>query len=131
MSTLVSLHLALTRALHARDPLAVLQTEREQLTGSAQSAVDFILNHPRERDGFVISSLLVKKLRFELVYRGDNRLARWFDRDPAAFAAAFQEYQQSVVARECFARPAAAAFLQFLESRGLAGPALSSENETG
>ncbi|MBI3820391.1 MAG: hypothetical protein HY286_17000 [Planctomycetes bacterium] len=113
------LYHSLLRALLADDPIAALRVERELLQNDDRAAVERILNNDRERDGFILSSLLVKKLRFERVYRADDRLAAWFDRDPAAFAAAFREYHQSTPPVEYFGRPEARGFIQFLSSRGL------------
>lgn len=115
---ILELQTSLLQALLAEDPISALRERRELLQNDDRAAVDRILTNERERDGFIISSLLVKKLRFERMYRGDDRLARWFDADPAAFAEAFREYHKKTAPTEYFSRPEARAFYQFLVERG-------------
>jgi hypothetical protein len=88
---LADLQAALIRALVADDPWAALARERARLDPSAQAAVDAI-----EHDGFVLTSLLVKKLRFERLCRGDAALERWFEADPRGFTEAFRAYNREV-----------------------------------
>ena len=47
-------------------------------------------------DGFLITSLLVARLRFERLMQGSRRASEWFESDPAAFAAAFRRYHSEV-----------------------------------
>jgi hypothetical protein len=49
-----------------------------------------------DEDGFRMAALLVSKLRFERLMQGDRDAAAWFERDPAAFAAAFRRYHAAV-----------------------------------
>ena len=61
-------------------------------------------------DGLQLTRLIVKKLRFELIVRGDALLDAWFDRDPAAFTAAFKAYDLAVPPRSWFPREEAESF---------------------
>jgi len=72
-------------------------------------------------DGLELTRLVVKKLRFELIVRGDAEMDRWFDRDPAAFTEAFRKYDLEVAPREWFPRQEAESFRAWCESRNL-GP---------
>ena len=53
-------------------------------------------------DTFRLTVLIVQKLRFELILRGDGDLEAWFDRDAESFTRAFQRYLAEVPAREHF-----------------------------
>ena len=76
-------------------------------------------------DGFELTRLIVKKLRFELIVRGDSDLEAWFDRDPAAFTAAFKAYDRAEPPRSWFPREEAEKFREWCESRNLLPPAAS------
>jgi hypothetical protein len=70
-------------------------------------------------DGLELARLIVKELRFELIVRGDSKLEEWFDRDPAAFTAAFKAYDVLVPPRSWFPREEADKFRQWCDSRNL------------
>lgn len=72
-------------------------------------------------DGLELTRLVVKKLRFELIVRGDSTMEAWFDRDPAAFTDAFRQYDREVPPRSWFPREEAEKFRGWCESRNL-GP---------
>jgi len=73
-------------------------------------------------EGFIVSSLLVRKLRFERICRGDSAMEQWFDRDPARFTEIFREYNRDVPPREFFPQPEAAAFRDFLRRKEIPLP---------
>jgi hypothetical protein len=73
-------------------------------------------------DGLELTRLIVKKLRFELIIRGDSKLEEWFDRDPAAFTSAFKAYEQVVPPRSWFPSEEAEAFRGWCDSRNLRPP---------
>ncbi len=43
-------------------------------------------------DGFRLTALLVAKLRFERICRGDRSMEAWFHRDPQGFTRAYRAY---------------------------------------
>ncbi len=47
-------------------------------------------------DGLRLSSLIVKKLRFERLVRGDGDLARLFDERPEEFMRLYRDYAKAV-----------------------------------
>jgi hypothetical protein len=84
---LANLQRALTRALVGEDPWGALLREREALSPADRALVDRI-----DRDGFVLTSLLVRKLRFERLCRGDRAFERTFESDPRDTTEAFRAY---------------------------------------
>ena len=76
-------------------------------------------------DGLELTRLIVKKLRFELIVRGDSKLEAWFDRDPESFTAAFKAYDALVPPRSWFPREEAEKFREWCESRNLLPPSAS------
>lgn len=78
-------------------------------------------------DGLELTRLIVKKLRFELIIRGDSGLEAWFDRDPAAFTTAFKAYDALVPPRSWFPREEAEKFRAWCDANSLSpgGPAAS------
>jgi hypothetical protein len=70
-------------------------------------------------DGLELTRLIVKKLRFELIVRGDALLDAWFDRDPAAFTAAFKDYDCAVPPRSWFPREEAESFRAWFRANRL------------
>jgi hypothetical protein len=89
---LADLQAAIVRALNTNDPLAALA--REALTLPQLKAI--------EPDGFLLSALIVKKLRFERLTRGSRVVESWFDRDARGFTEAFKRYIAEVPATEYF-----------------------------
>lgn len=75
-----------------------------------------------EPDGFRLTSLLVRKLRFERICRGDLRMEEWFDHEPASFTEAFQAYNREVPPTEFFPRDEARAFRTWCEKKNIANP---------
>ena len=75
-----------------------------------------------DADGLELTRLIVKKLRFELIVRGGSDLEAWFDRDPAAFTAAFKAYDVVIPPRSWFPREEAESFRGWCESRNLGPP---------
>jgi hypothetical protein len=65
-------------------------------------------------DGLQLTSLLVKKLRFERILRGDPSLGLRFQKDPQAFTVAFRNYLNAVPATCVFPAEEARAFREFL-----------------
>jgi hypothetical protein len=61
-------------------------------------------------DGIELARLIVKKLRFELIARGDSEMEAWFDRDPESFTTAFKAYDALVPPRSWFPREEAEKF---------------------
>jgi len=89
------------RAFSSRDPLGVLRAARDDAATPPElrAALEGL-----DEDGVRISSLIVTRLRFERLLNGSRAAGEWFERDPAAFTAAFKRYQDE--------RPPTAAFPQ-------------------
>jgi len=96
---------ALVAALHADDALGALRGEARLLAPADRSSLE-----GAGGDGVLLTSLLVKKLRFEAVIRGDRNLEIEFERDPAAFTEEFRAFAREVPPREYFPSEAAASF---------------------
>jgi hypothetical protein len=64
-------------------------------------------------DGVRLSGLLVARLRFERLVQGSPHAAAWFERDAAAFAAAFRRYHAAVPPRAFFPAGEARAFARW------------------
>jgi len=96
---LVALEVGLATALRAGDPEAALARLAADTSFGAQlqARVASI-----EVDGFRLAALLVARLRFERLVQGAERASRWFDDDPAGFAAAFRRYHAEVPATAHF-----------------------------
>lgn len=67
--------------------------------------------------GLHLGALLVAKLRFERLLRGDAALAEWFDAAPGAFTAEFARYHGEVGPEALFPGAEAAAFRRWLGER--------------
>lgn len=65
-------------------------------------------------DGFEMAALLVARLRFERLMQGSEAASRWFDADPAGFAASFRAYHAATPASGLFPADEAALFAGFL-----------------
>lgn len=76
-----------------------------------------------DADGLTISGLLVRKLRFERICRGDSKAEEWFERDPQRFVEAFKVYNHEVPPREYFPRQEAEAFRAWCAAHGFANRA--------
>ncbi len=82
-----------------------------------------------DADGLQLTRLIVKKLRFELIARGDSEMEAWFDRDPAAFTAAFKIYDRVIPPRSWFPREEAVKFRDWCRANSLSprGPEASKD----
>jgi hypothetical protein len=80
-----------------------------------------------DADGLELSRLIVKKLRFELIVRGDTEMEAWFDRDPEGFTTAFKAYDVLVPPRSWFPREEAEKFRAWCAENSFSfrGPAAS------
>ena len=107
---LIDLQRRLLRALHSETPFETLRAEDPALAARI------------DPDGFVLTSLLVRKLRFERLCRGDSRMAAWFDRNPAGFAEIHARYARQVEPRAFFPRSEADAFLDWAKDSGIQIP---------
>lgn len=111
---LIDLQRVLQSALTSDTPLDTLREAARKLPPEARRLLDSI-----DPEGFVLSSLLVRKLRFERICRGDAVMEQWFDRDPARFTEVFRVYNKEVPPREFFPQPEALAFRDFLRRKGI------------
>jgi hypothetical protein len=114
---LIELQRVLQAALASDAPLDALREGARGLPAEARRVLETV-----DLDGFVVSSLLVRKLRFERICRGDTRLERWFELEPARFTEAFRRYNREVPPREFFPQPEASLFRAFLRDQGIELP---------
>ncbi|HYV45166.1 MAG TPA: DUF692 family protein [Myxococcaceae bacterium] len=98
----------LSDALRAEDPVASIRALSEA-SGLLPSLRASLL--AADPDGLRLTALLIAKLRFERVIRGSSAAGAWFDRDPAAFSAAFRRYHAAVPPSESFPAAEARSFL--------------------
>ena len=119
---LTDLQRVLQAALASDTPLETLRESARFLPAEARAMVDRI-----DPDGFVVTSLLVRKLRFERICRGDPEMVRWFEREPARFTEIFRHNSRSVPPRAYFPEEEARMFLDWLTEAGLVPANLSSE----
>ncbi|WP_437622342.1 hypothetical protein [Sorangium sp. So ce1151] len=102
------------RAMTAADPVAALRA------ASADPALPAALRRAlrgADEDGVRMSALLVARLRFERLLRGSPEAEAWFDRDPAAFSAAFRRYNAEVPPAAFFPAGEARLFRGWLEAQ--------------
>jgi hypothetical protein len=102
---LKELQRVLIRALTGNAPLETLKKEAAALSPEDRAAVERL-----DPEKFLMTSLLVRKLRFERICRGDTEAEEWFARDPERFTEAFRAYNAEVPPTEFFPRPEALAF---------------------
>ena len=109
--TLARLQEVLIVALGTDDPVAALASARgdRSLTSVERDQLAGV-----DPDGLRLTALLVKKLRFESILRGDAELRRRFDRDPDGFAKAFDDYLHAEPRRAVFPVEEAARFRAFV-----------------
>ncbi len=100
---------ALMRILNDEDPVATLREEAEKLPEKERGLLESI-----GEDGLRLTGLILQKLRFERICRGNPEISAWFDRDPGAFLEAFREYSKSVPPRYYFPEEETSAFSLFL-----------------
>lgn len=114
---LIELQRVLQAALTSDTPLETLRSAARGLPEHVRAVLDRM-----DPDGFVVSSLLVRKLRFERICRGDVAMEQWFEREPERFTEVFREYNREVPPREFFPQPEARAFREFLRRKGYPEP---------
>ena len=110
----------LVRALNDADPVGYVRKHAESLPESDRKLLECV-----DDDGILLSGLVVRKLRFERICRGNQRLEKWFDRDPKRFTEAFRAYNQAVAATEYFPRDEANAFRKWCQKNGFEEPETS------
>ncbi|MEE9128355.1 MAG: hypothetical protein V3U11_14580 [Planctomycetota bacterium] len=69
-------------------------------------------------EGLQLTSLLVKKLRFERILGGDPNLREQFQKDPQTFTIRFREYLAAVPPTAVFPQEEAESFRKFLARPG-------------
>jgi|GEM_PF-2704443 len=77
-----------------RDGLAAEKNLTEQERGWLETLT--------KDDGFLLSSLIVKKLRFERLQLSDKEMKELFEREPERFVQLFREYTAKVAPTEYF-----------------------------
>jgi hypothetical protein len=110
---LIDLERVLQRALASDSPLEILREAAKSLPPEDRTLIEQI-----ETDGFLLTSLLVHKLRFEKICRGDDQMEEWFEREPGRFTEFFRKYNRDVPPLEVFPRQEAAAFRAYLTAKG-------------
>ena len=111
---LKDLQRVLARALTSDAPLDVLRAESAGLSEEERAWLA-----AADLDGLRLTGLLVRKLRFERICRGDAAAERWFERDPEAFVRAFKAYNAEVPPVEIFPRQEALAFREWCRKNGV------------
>jgi hypothetical protein len=114
---LKDLQRALAAAFTSPDPAAALRREVASLAPE-----DRALLERANPDGVALTGLLVRKLRFERICRGDDDAAAWFDRDPRGFTEAFKAYDAEVPPTRFFPQSEARDFRDWLRKRGFREP---------
>ena len=107
----------LLRALASNEPMETLRKEAEGLRAEDRAVVDGL-----NPEGFLLTSLLVRKLRFERICRGDTKAEEWFVREPERFTDAFRAYTADVPPTEFFPRLEALAFRDWCGKHGFVNP---------
>ncbi|MHC4516684.1 MAG: hypothetical protein ACYTGW_16895 [Planctomycetota bacterium] len=92
----------------ADDPVATFATQRKE-----HPELEPWLRHV-DPEGLQLTSLLVKKLRFERILLGDPKLGELFAKDPQTFTYRFREYLNTVPPTAVFPREEAETFRAFL-----------------
>lgn len=115
---LSDLQKAMVRALTADRPVEALRAEAAALGPEDQALLAGL-----DPERVLLTSLIVRKLRFERICRGDDQAEAWFERDPAGFTAAFRDYNREVPSTEFFPRPEAVAFRNWCRERKIVNPA--------
>ncbi len=114
---LSELQAALARALTSDRPVETLRAE-----AAALGPEDRALLEGLDPDRFLLTGLIVRKLRFERICRGDKTAEAWFGRDPAGFTESFRAYNREVPSTEFFPRQEALAFRAWRRRRGIVNP---------
>jgi hypothetical protein len=100
------------RALHAPDPPAALREEAARRAGELTERERAMLAAV-DPDGFRLTALIVKKLRFQRILRGDVGRQAEFDADPEGFSRRFSDYLRQVPPEHLFARDEKIAFAKW------------------
>lgn len=109
---LKDLQRVLARALTSNTPLETLKEEAAGLPAEERALLDGM-----GAERFLLTSLLVRKLRFERICRGDTKAEEWFAHDPERFTEAFKAYNAEVPSTEFFPRLEAIAFREWCKNR--------------
>ena len=104
-------------ALSSDDPLETLEKESATLSPDDRKKLA-----PIDRDGFIITSLLVRKLRFERACMGDASVREWFERDPEGFTKTFKAYGSEEPPVDYFPSDEARRFRAWCESNNIWNP---------
>ena len=115
---LKDLQRAMARALTSDKPVEALQAEAASLDPEDRAWLEGL-----DPDRFLLTSLIVRKLRFERICRGDSKAEDWFERDPAKFTEAFRAYNREVPSTEFFPRQEAVAFRKWCRGKNIVNPA--------
>jgi hypothetical protein len=111
--SLVLFQRLLARALLADDAVGAVAALGEN------SRLPQVLRSAAQRaapDGVRVSALLVAKLRFERLMRGDARLRAWFEQSPKVFVETFRRYHAEESPICSFPRAEARHFAEWLQN---------------
>ncbi|MCA8971373.1 MAG: DUF692 family protein [Planctomycetes bacterium] len=97
-------------ALVDPDPMSRLELPPRTLSDDSLGALATM-----DSDGFAVTGLVVRKLRFERLYRACDEARRAFDTDPGAFVEMFESYERQVPATAWFPEEEAVLFEHWLE----------------
>ena len=111
---LKDLQRVLARAFTSNAPFDVLRDEGASLSEEERAWIAAFVPDAVRLTGFI-----VRKLRFERICRGDTRAEAWFERDPAAFVAAFKAYNAELLPTAIFPREEAEAFRAWCVKSGI------------
>lgn len=103
---------------NARDPAAALAAPPTSLSEHERALLDAV-----DPDGFTVTGLLVRKLRFERLCMGDSRVEAWFDADPQGFVTLFSAYEAAVPPTAYFPAAEADLFHRWRRDHGIPAPA--------
>lgn len=109
---------AMARALTSDQPVKALRAEAAGLGPEDRALLESL-----DPDRFLLTGLIVRKLRFERICRGDSKAEEWFERDPAGFTETFRAYNREVPSTEFFPRPEAVAFRKWCRENKIVNPA--------
>jgi hypothetical protein len=70
-----------------------------------------------DADGLRMTALMVQKIRFERLTRGDSEAAAWFERDPDGFMHAYQTYVDEVESTAYFPEQEAELFRSWRQKK--------------
>ena len=99
----------MVEALYGSDPHGDLLKIMEDFSDDKEN-LDYI-----QKDGWHLSHLLLLKLRFERLTRGNPATMEEFENDPAAFTSSFKEYHKANKPVVFFPGEEAAMYQQYLD----------------